>query len=105
MLNNTLGEKPVQIAIQKYLSKMKNLEYADFIESFNMPEINCGSRFLNVSDIIYNWLASEKYPVVLVRRNKENGSILLNQVGFLLYLVFFTDFPISRDTTVPRKKM
>jgi aminopeptidase N len=95
MVNNTLGEKALQVAIQKYLSKMKNLEYADFIEGFNVTKTNSFLKMVNVSDFIYKWVASEKYPVVTVRRNKENGSILLNQVRSINYSEYFLKHNLS----------
>lgn len=58
------------------------MEYADFIESFNVTKIDCSHvpRGLNVSEFISRWVASEKYPIVLVQR--INGSIVLHQTSY-----------------------
>jgi hypothetical protein len=59
------------------------MEYADFIESFNLTRIDCSHvpRGLNVSEFINKWISSEKYPIVTVHR--INGSIILHQSTYL----------------------
>lgn len=58
------------------------MEYADFIESFNLTRIDCAHvpRGLNVSEFISRWIASDKYPVVTVQR--INGSIVMHQMSY-----------------------
>lgn len=59
------------------------MEYADFIESFNLTKIDCAHvpRGLNVSEFISRWVSSEKYPIVTVQR--INGSIILHQTTYM----------------------
>lgn len=58
------------------------MEYADFIESFNLTRIDCTHvpRGLNISEFISRWVASEKYPIVTVQR--INGSIVMHQTSY-----------------------
>jgi aminopeptidase N len=59
------------------------MEYADFIESFNLTKIDCTHipRALNVSEFISRWVSSDKYPIVTVQR--INGSIILHQMSYM----------------------
>lgn len=59
------------------------MEYADFIESFNVTKIDCAHvpRGLNVSEFISRWVSSDRYPIVIVQR--INGSIILHQTSYL----------------------
>lgn len=59
------------------------MEYADFIESFNLTKIDCAHvpRGLNISEFINKWISSEKYPIVTVQR--INGSIILHQMSYI----------------------
>lgn len=82
MFNSTISEPVLRSAIQKYVSKMGEMEYADFVESFNLTKIDCAHvpRGLNVSEFISRWVSSEKYPIVMVQR--INGSIILHQTSY-----------------------
>ncbi|KAL7045799.1 hypothetical protein ACKWTF_002339 [Chironomus riparius] len=79
MIASTISESVLQNAIQKYFVKMRDQEYADFIECFNVTKIDCMHipRGLNISEFIHRWISSEKYPIVNVQR--INGSIILHQ--------------------------
>jgi aminopeptidase N len=83
MFNYTLSKDVLKSAIKKYFTKMSDMEYADFIESFNLTQIDCSHipRGLNVSDFMKRWVSSEKYPIVTV--HKTNGSIVLHQTSYV----------------------
>jgi aminopeptidase N len=83
MFNNTISQTVLKSAIQKYFIKMSDMEYADFIESFNLTQIDCSHipRGLNVSDFMKRWVSADKYPIVTV--HKANGSIVLHQTSYM----------------------
>ncbi|KAG5677707.1 hypothetical protein PVAND_007440 [Polypedilum vanderplanki] len=82
MISATITEPVLRNALQKYFVKMKDQEYADFIECFNLTKIDCIHipRGVNISDFIHRWISYEKYPIVTVQR--INGSLILHQSSY-----------------------
>src|SRR5690349_20367629 len=68
--------------VMTFVNFRRDMEYADFDESFNLTKIDCAHipRGLNVSEFISRWVSSEKYPIVTVER--INGSIKLHQMSY-----------------------
>lgn len=82
MIGHTIPSEVLKKAIQKYFMKMRDIDYADFLDSFNSTQNEMSlPKGLNTSDFIRKWISAEKHPIVIVQR--LNGSIILQQTSYI----------------------